>query len=161
MRSRSSNGFRIPEERHHHLDPRLEAQGLDDGRKEAGRKSRPLEILRGRSSPAQDDVGVDQGSRQPRRQQSLRRTSDARCARARLRGGVGAPAPIASEQTMDLEQVVNDVGDALTTIDRCGIPFKQFQPGVGPYGEPQLIAEVAKYLNTLKDYNQTVQTKRT
>jgi hypothetical protein len=32
---------------------------------------------------------------------------------------------------------------------------------VGPYGEPQVIAEVAKYLNTLKGYNQTVQTKRT
>src|SRR5690242_21291732 len=62
---------------------------------------------------------------------------------------------------MELEQVVNDVGDALTRIDQCGVPFKQFQPGVGPYGEPQLVAAVAKHLNTLSVYNRTVQTKRT
>jgi hypothetical protein len=50
---------------------------------------------------------------------------------------------------MELEQVVNDLCTALVMVDQCGVPFKQFQPGVGPYGEPQLLAEVAQYLNNL------------
>lgn len=34
--------------------------------------------------------------------------------------------------TMELHQVVNDVVEAVVALDGCGIPFKQFQPGVGP-----------------------------
>lgn len=62
---------------------------------------------------------------------------------------------------MELEQVVNDVGAALVTVDQCGVAFKQFHPGVGPYGEPQLLAAVAQYLNKLPAYERSVRTKRT
>jgi hypothetical protein len=62
---------------------------------------------------------------------------------------------------MELEQVIDDVAAALVSVDRCGIRFKQFQLGVGPYGEPQLIAAVAKHLNTLPAYDRSVKTKRT
>ena len=62
---------------------------------------------------------------------------------------------------MELAQVVNDVVDALTALDGCGIRFKQFQPGVGPYGEPQLVGAVARHLNTLPAYRGAVRTKRT
>jgi hypothetical protein len=41
---------------------------------------------------------------------------------------------------MDLEQVVTDIADALLMIDQSAVPFKKFQAGVGPYGEPQLVA---------------------
>lgn len=61
---------------------------------------------------------------------------------------------------MELEEVVRDVAAALVSIDSCGIPFKHFHRGVGPYGEPQLIAAVAKYLNSLTPYDGSVQTKR-
>ena len=63
--------------------------------------------------------------------------------------------------SMELEQVTSDVAAALASIDRCGIPFKQFKHGVGPYGEPQLLAAVARHLNTLPSYNSSVKTKRT
>jgi len=62
---------------------------------------------------------------------------------------------------MELEEVVSDVAAAVASIDRCGMPFKQFQRGVGPYGEPQLLAGVVRYLNTLPSYNGSARTKRT
>ena len=62
---------------------------------------------------------------------------------------------------MELSQVVDDVVGGLCVLDACGIPFKQFQPGVGPYGEPQLVGAVAKHLNTLPAYRQSARTKRT
>jgi hypothetical protein len=62
---------------------------------------------------------------------------------------------------MELKQVITDVGAALKTIDRCGVAFKTFQEGVGPYGEPQLLRSVAEYLNGLSLYGASVQTKRT
>ena len=62
---------------------------------------------------------------------------------------------------MQLEQVVSDIVDALVAIDASGVPFKQFQPGVGPYGEPQLLRAVAKHLNAMPVYAAAVQTKRT
>jgi hypothetical protein len=61
----------------------------------------------------------------------------------------------------ELEQLIADVAAALVGIDRCGVPFKQFQRGVGPYGEPQLLVAVAQHLNTLSKYNGSVKTKRT
>jgi hypothetical protein len=60
-----------------------------------------------------------------------------------------------------LEQVVGDVADALQSIDQCGVPFKDFRPGVGPYGEPQLVAAIAQYFNKLPAYDGGAQTKRT
>jgi hypothetical protein len=62
---------------------------------------------------------------------------------------------------MELEQVVEDVAAALVAVDGCGVPFKQFQPGVGPYGEPQLLAAVVRHLNTLPAYAGAARTKRT
>src|SRR2546426_3246209 len=62
---------------------------------------------------------------------------------------------------MDLAQIVKDVVSGLVAVDACGIPFKQFQPGVGPYGEPQLLGAVARHLNTLPTYRGAVRTKRT
>ena len=59
-----------------------------------------------------------------------------------------------------LEQLVADFADALVEIDRCGVPFKQFRPGVGPYGEPQLVRAVAETLRTRQNYPERVQTKR-
>jgi hypothetical protein len=35
---------------------------------------------------------------------------------------------------MELAQVVNDVVTGLIVLDGRGVRFKQFQPGVGPYG---------------------------
>jgi len=62
---------------------------------------------------------------------------------------------------MDLEEVVSDVVEALVRIDRSGEPFRTFQPGVGPYGEPQLVNRIANHLNELLKYDGTVRTKRT
>ncbi|HLG96990.1 MAG TPA: hypothetical protein VKX49_11820 [Bryobacteraceae bacterium] len=62
---------------------------------------------------------------------------------------------------MDLETLVNDVADVLKQIDAAAEPFKGFQPGVGPYGEPQLLKLVAAKLGMLSGYEAGVQTKRT
>ncbi len=62
---------------------------------------------------------------------------------------------------MELEQVVVDVASALLAVDSCGVPFKRFRTGVGPYGEPQLLRAVARYLNTLPLYGGAAKTKRT
>ena len=62
---------------------------------------------------------------------------------------------------MELEHVVGDVAAALVAVDGCGVPFKEVQPGVGPYGEPQLLGAVAKHLNALPAYGGAAQTKRT
>ncbi len=61
---------------------------------------------------------------------------------------------------MNLEKGVSDVGEALVLIDNSGESFRAFQPGVGPYGEPQLVKLIAKYLNRLPEYHATVRTKR-
>src|SRR5580692_10740188 len=62
---------------------------------------------------------------------------------------------------MELKQVVDDIAAALFSIDRCGVPHKHFQSGVGPYGEPQLVSAVAEHLNRIPTYNNRVKTKRT
>ena len=56
---------------------------------------------------------------------------------------------------------MTDFADALVRIDGCGKPFRGFQPGVGPYGEPQLVKLVAAELNSLPRYAKLVRTKRT
>ena len=45
-------------------------------------------------------------------------------------------------------------------VDGSGIPFKHFRLGVGPYGEPQLLALVATYMNGQAAYRGRVVTKR-
>ncbi len=61
---------------------------------------------------------------------------------------------------MDLQEVVTDVMAALIAVDSSRRPFKHFQPGVGPYGEPQLVKLIAGHLNTLPKYDTRVLTKR-
>ncbi len=62
---------------------------------------------------------------------------------------------------MELEQLITDIADALVEIDSSGVPFKNYQPGVGPYGEPQLLAKVASRLTDLPKYVRGARTKRT
>jgi hypothetical protein len=62
---------------------------------------------------------------------------------------------------VELTQLVDDVMGGLTDLDACGIAFKHFQPGVGPYGEPQLVQTIAKHLNTLSPYRRSARPKRT
>lgn len=62
---------------------------------------------------------------------------------------------------MELQEVVLDVTEALFQVDASGVPFRSFQPGVGPYGEPQLLKLIAAYLNQLPKYQGSVVTKRT
>jgi hypothetical protein len=45
-----------------------------------------------------------------------------------------------------MQQLIDDIADAIRAVDCCGVAFKQFQPGVGPYGEPQLTKLVAEFL---------------
>src|SRR5258708_12398606 len=61
---------------------------------------------------------------------------------------------------LELQQIVNDVRDSLVFVDACGVPFKQFQPGVGPYGDPQLMRAVVDHLKKLPSCIDA-QTKRT
>lgn len=63
-------------------------------------------------------------------------------------------------EKMDLHDVANDVVDALVTIDASKQPFKGFQPGVGPYGEPQLVKLIAAHLNTIPKYKGGVCVRR-
>lgn len=62
---------------------------------------------------------------------------------------------------MDIEAVVQDIADVLKRIDSSRLPFKKFQPGVGPYGEPQLVKLVAAGLNNIEQYAGCVKTMRT
>jgi len=61
---------------------------------------------------------------------------------------------------MELAEFIDDLAETLVEIDRSGRPFRNFQPGVGPYGEPQLVKLVANNLNALPKYHGQVRTKR-
>lgn len=45
-----------------------------------------------------------------------------------------------------METLVKRFAEAVEWIDRSGGPFKAFRPGVGPYGEPQLVRKAIAYL---------------
>jgi len=62
---------------------------------------------------------------------------------------------------MQLDSVIDDILESIIAIDASREPFKAFQPGVGPYGEPQLLKLIAQYLNNLNRYNTRVVTRRT
>lgn len=62
---------------------------------------------------------------------------------------------------MDIETVVQDIADVMCGIDSSRVSFRNFQPGVGPYGEPQLVKLVAEGLNKFQRYAGCVKTKRT
>ncbi len=61
---------------------------------------------------------------------------------------------------MDLQDVISDVADAIVHVDGARQPFRTFQPGVGPYGEPQLVGLIARHLNELPKYHLAARTKR-
>jgi hypothetical protein len=62
---------------------------------------------------------------------------------------------------MTLDEIVAEVADGLAHVDATGVPFRAFQPGVGPYGEPQLVKLLAAYLNDDPKFHKAVLTKRT
>jgi hypothetical protein len=62
---------------------------------------------------------------------------------------------------MELNDVIDDILDSIIEIDNSCVPFKEFQPGVGPYGEPQLLKLIAQHLNNIQKYENRVVTKRT
>ena len=62
---------------------------------------------------------------------------------------------------IEIEDVVENIADGLKNIDCTGGAFKQFQAGVGPYGEPQVLKLVAAYLNTIGKYANAAKTMRT
>lgn len=49
---------------------------------------------------------------------------------------------------MILSQVVNEIADFLKEFDSTRPIHKGFQPGIGPFGEPQIVKEIAKGLST-------------
>ena len=59
-----------------------------------------------------------------------------------------------------LKNVISDIADALVVIDSSRIPYRNYQPGVGPYGEPQLLRKTAKILNSKDIYRGRVETRR-
>jgi hypothetical protein len=67
-----------------------------------------------------------------------------------------------TESTGDsLSSLVGSIADACVTIDRGGVPFKSFQPGVGPYGEPQLVKLIAQHLIGCPEFLGRAASKRT
>ncbi len=62
---------------------------------------------------------------------------------------------------MELDEIMKDIADGLAYIDATRVPFRAFQPGVGPYGEPQLVKLLAVYLNERPQFHGAVRTKRT
>jgi hypothetical protein len=62
---------------------------------------------------------------------------------------------------MVLKSIAENIADALVSIDTSAAPFKAFKPGVGPYGETQLIKLVAEYLDSRLKCEGPICTKRT
>lgn len=62
---------------------------------------------------------------------------------------------------MELNELTRDFSDACVHVDALRTPFRNFLPGVGPYGEPQLVKLIAASLNEDPKYQGAVRTKRT
>ena len=45
-----------------------------------------------------------------------------------------------------MERIVGRFAEALKWIDDSGKPYRNYRPGVGPYGEPQVAKQVVAYL---------------
>ncbi|PYX49529.1 MAG: hypothetical protein DMG76_37105 [Acidobacteria bacterium] len=65
------------------------------------------------------------------------------------------------ESRMTLEKLFSDIGDVIVRIDKSTERFRTFQPGVGPYGEPQLVKLVAAHLKQIPKYGASLRTMRT
>lgn len=60
-----------------------------------------------------------------------------------------------------MNTLVQDFAEALRAIDSSGIAFKSFRPGVGPYGEPQVVRAAVAHLQELRPQHYgTARTKR-
>ncbi len=60
-----------------------------------------------------------------------------------------------------MQQLVRDFAQALKWIDSSGKAFKHFRPGVGPYGEPQVLKKATNYLReNWPDRYEDARTKR-
>jgi hypothetical protein len=62
---------------------------------------------------------------------------------------------------VDLPVLVDELANAVLAIDHSAVAHKSFRPGVGPYGEPQLVRHIAESLNSLPQYSGCVKCKRT
>ena len=61
---------------------------------------------------------------------------------------------------ISLKEIVDHIADAVVSIDASEPPFKGFQSGVGPYGEPQLVKLIAAHLNRSPKYHGSAATRR-
>ena len=59
---------------------------------------------------------------------------------------------------MDLKQVVCQIADFLKEFDSTRPVHKGFQPGIGPFGEPQIVKEIARGLNSKGSISRTHRT---
>jgi len=59
---------------------------------------------------------------------------------------------------MDLNQIVNHIADQLKDLDSTRPVHKHFQPGIGPFGEPQILKEIAQRLSSKGIASQTHRT---
>ncbi|HUI82895.1 MAG TPA: hypothetical protein VL240_01660 [Candidatus Binatia bacterium] len=59
-----------------------------------------------------------------------------------------------------MNRIVDALANGLVAIDASGVAFRQFSPGVGPYGEPQLLSAVAARLNVTLPCDGGICTKR-
>lgn len=59
-----------------------------------------------------------------------------------------------------LKDVISDVADVFVVIDSSRVPYRNYQLGVGPYGEPQLLRKTAEILNSQDIYRGRVETRR-
>jgi len=66
-----------------------------------------------------------------------------------------------NELVVNLEKTVCDIADALVDIDTSRIAFRNYKPGVGPFGEPQLLRRIAEILDSKDIYRGKVRTRRT
>lgn len=61
---------------------------------------------------------------------------------------------------MELTKLVDDIADSLVAVDRSRVAHKQFQPGVGPYGEREIVRLIKQSLDTQAGYVGLLEIKR-
>jgi hypothetical protein len=44
-----------------------------------------------------------------------------------------------------MNELLNHIGEAILFYDQQGVQFRNFQPGMGPFGEPQLVSKIKDY----------------
>ena len=59
---------------------------------------------------------------------------------------------------MDLNEIVSQIADYLKELDSTKPVHKSFQRGIGPFGEPQIVKEIARGLNSKGIASQTHRT---